>query len=60
MGLIMAFFPAIAQRYMRKITGSDDVAFAHFGTTGYVLSGMIGSLVGKGSKSTEEMDLPKN
>lgn len=60
MGLIMAFFPAIAQRYMRRITGSDDVAFGHFGTTAYVLSGAIGSLVGKGSKSTEEMNLPKN
>ncbi|WP_460900620.1 PTS transporter subunit IIC, partial [Staphylococcus aureus] len=27
---------------------------------GYVLSGFVGSLVGKGSKSTEEMKLPKN
>lgn len=60
LGLIMAFFPALAQRYMRKITGSDDVAFGHFGTIGYVLSGWIGSKVGKGSRSTEEMNLPKN
>ncbi len=28
----MAFFPAIAQRYMRRITGNDDIAFGHFGT----------------------------
>ncbi|MGC6386284.1 PTS ascorbate transporter subunit IIC [Ewingella sp. S1.OA.A_B6] len=60
LGLIMAFFPALAQRYMRKITGSDDVAFGHFGTIGYVLAGWIGSKVGKGSRSTEEMNLPKN
>ncbi|WP_122097540.1 PTS ascorbate transporter subunit IIC [Rahnella sp. Larv3_ips] len=60
LGLIMAFFPALAQRYMRKITGSDDVAFGHFGTIGYVLSGWIGSKVGKGSRSTEEMNMPKN
>ncbi|AEX51202.1 PTS ascorbate transporter subunit IIC [Rahnella aquatilis] len=60
LGLIMAFFPSLAQRYMRKITGSDDVAFGHFGTIGYVLSGWIGSKVGKGSRSTEEMNLPKN
>ena len=45
---------------MKKITGSNDVGFGHFGTLGYVLSGAIGQVVGKGSKSTEEMDLPKN
>lgn len=60
LGLIMAFFPAIAQPYMRKITGSDDIGFGHFGTVGYVLSGWIGSKTGKHSRSTEEMNLPKN
>lgn len=60
LGFIMAFFPAIAQPTMRKIIGSDDVAFGHFGTVGYVLSAWVGSLVGKNSKSTEEMTLPKN
>ncbi|HHQ6614490.1 TPA: PTS ascorbate transporter subunit IIC [Serratia fonticola] len=60
LGLVMAFFPAIAQRYMRRITGNDDIAFGHFGTLGYVLSGWIGSKVGKNSRSTEEMNLPKN
>ncbi len=60
LGFIMAFFPAIAQPVMRKIVGSDDVAFGHFGTVGYLLSAWVGSLVGKNSKSTEEMTLPKN
>lgn len=60
LGLVMAFFPAIAHRYMRRITDSNDVGFGHFGTLGYVLAGAIGQVVGKGSKSTEEMDLPKN
>ncbi|MDU5426073.1 MAG: PTS sugar transporter subunit IIC, partial [Clostridiales bacterium] len=60
LGMLMAFFPAIAQPYMRKIIGSDQVALAHTGTIGYVLSGWIGSVVGKGSKSTEEMNMPKN
>ncbi len=32
LGLVMAFFPALAQRYMRRITGTDDIAFGHFGT----------------------------
>lgn len=60
LGLVMAFFPALAQRYMRRITGNDEIAFGHFGTLGYVLSGWIGSVCGKGSRSTEEMNLPKN
>ncbi len=60
LGLVMAFFPALAQPFMRKITGSDDIAFAHFSTLGYVLSGLVGGVVGKKSKSTEEMKLPKN
>ncbi|PZD60008.1 PTS ascorbate transporter subunit IIC, partial [Pantoea ananatis] len=60
LGMLMAFFPALAQPYMRKIIGHDQVALAHTGTVGYVLSGWIGSLVGKGSKSTEEMNMPKN
>ncbi|TKI04808.1 PTS ascorbate transporter subunit IIC [Martelella alba] len=60
LGIIMAFFPALAHRYMRRITGNDDVAFGHFGTLGYVLSGWIGGLAGKNSRSTEEMSLPKN
>ena len=60
LGFIMAFFPAIAQPTMRKITGTDDVAFGHFGTTGYVLSAWVGKMVGKGSSSTEEMEFSQN
>lgn len=59
LGFVMAFFPAIAQPTMRKITGTDDVAFAHFGTTGYVLSAWVGKMVGKDSQSTEEIDFPQ-
>lgn len=59
LGFVMAFFPAIAQPTMRKITGTDDVAFGHFGTLGYVLAAWVGKLVGKGSGSTEEINFPK-
>ena len=54
LGFVMAFFPA--QPTMRKITGTDDVAFGHFGTVGYVLSAWVGKVLGKNSKSTEEME----
>lgn len=60
LGLVMAFFPFIAQPYMRRITGSDDIAMGHFSSLGYVLSGAMGQLVGKGSKSTENMSLPRH
>lgn len=59
LGFTMAFFPAIAQPTMRKITGNDDIAFAHFSTITYVLSAKIGQLFGKNSRSTEEMKFPK-
>lgn len=59
LGLIMAFFPALAQPFMKKITGTDQVGFGHFSTLGYILSGYIGKFVGKKSKSTEEINFPK-
>lgn len=59
LGFIMAVFPAIAQPTMRKITGSDDVAFGHFSTVGYVFSAWIGSLVGNKEKSTEDINFPQ-
>ncbi|MGM0436059.1 MAG: PTS ascorbate transporter subunit IIC [Bacillota bacterium] len=59
LGLVMAFFPALAQPYMRKITGKDNIALGHFSTVTYVISSWIGSVVGKNSKSTEDIKFPK-
>jgi len=59
LGLTMVIFPAISQRTMREVTKSNDVAMGHFSSLGYALSGEIGALVGKGSKSTEELNFPK-
>ncbi|MCW7548933.1 PTS ascorbate transporter subunit IIC [Photorhabdus sp. APURE] len=59
-GVAMVFFPAIAHPYMKKITGSDDVAIGHFSTLSYVLSGFIGSKLGNKAYSTEEMNVPKS
>lgn len=60
LGLTMVIFPAIGQPFMRKIIGSDDIAFGHFSTFGAAVSGWVGSLVGKGSESTEEIKMPKS
>jgi ascorbate PTS system EIIC component len=60
LGLVMAVFPAIAQWAVRRLTGGDDFALGHFGTTGYVTAALIGRLVGRNSKSTEEIAFPKS
>ncbi|MBU3090159.1 PTS ascorbate transporter subunit IIC [Clostridium gasigenes] len=60
LGLTMSLMPAMAQPFMRKITGTDEVGFGHFGTFGYVLSALVGKVVGKGSKSTEKIKFPQS
>jgi PTS system ascorbate-specific IIC component len=55
----MVVMPAFAHPWMRKVTGGEAVAMGHFGSTGYILGGIAGQLVGKGSKSTEEMKVPQ-
>ncbi len=59
-GVAMVFFPAIAHPYMKKVTGSDDVAIGHFSTLSYVLAGFIGSKFGNKDHSTEDMNVPKS
>lgn len=59
LGLTMVVFPAIAHPTMKKITGTDEIGFGHFSSITYWLSGEVGKLVGKGSKSTEELNFPK-
>ena len=59
LGFIMAFFPAIAHPTMKKITGSDDVGFGHFGTVGYIFAAWIGKLIGNKEHTTEEINFPQ-
>lgn len=60
LGICMVLSPAILQPFMKKITGNDSVALGHFGGVSYAIAGYIGKVVGKGSKSTEEMNVPKS
>ncbi|WP_251640013.1 PTS ascorbate transporter subunit IIC, partial [Sporosarcina sp. NCCP-2716] len=60
LGALMVLSPAMLQPFTRKITGSDDFAIGHFGSFGYFVSAWVGILVGKGSKSTEELKVPKS
>ncbi|MFD1020266.1 PTS ascorbate transporter subunit IIC [Thalassobacillus hwangdonensis] len=60
LGSLMVLSPAMLQPFTRKVTGSDDFAVGHFGSIGYLVSAGVGKLVGKGSKSTEEIKVPKS
>ncbi|PUH31557.1 PTS ascorbate transporter subunit IIC [Klebsiella pneumoniae] len=51
---------ALAQPVVRRITGSDDVALGHFCTIGYLVQAAVAKVVGKGSRSTEDLELPDN
>lgn len=59
-GSLMVIMPAIAQRYTKKVMGTDQLAMGHFSTLSYVISGYIGSKFGDTSKSTEDINVPKS
>ncbi|MFC6355059.1 PTS ascorbate transporter subunit IIC [Luethyella okanaganae] len=58
LGIYLTLAPALAQPFMRKITGGDDVAFGHGQTLLNVGVGYFGKLIGDPSKSTEDYKLP--
>ncbi|MFC7061002.1 PTS ascorbate transporter subunit IIC [Halobacillus seohaensis] len=60
LGSLMVLSPAMLQPFTRKITGSDDFAVGHFGSIGYFVSAWVGKAVGKNSKSTEDIKVPKS
>ena len=59
LGAWSAISPAIGQKYTLKATDGDEIAMGHFGSLGYYMSAFIGSLVGKDSKSTEDIEIPE-
>ena len=58
-GIMAVAMPAIAQPVVRKITGNDEIALGHFCTIGYLVQTAVAKVVGKDSKSTEDIELPK-
>ncbi|MCK5753140.1 MAG: PTS ascorbate transporter subunit IIC, partial [Mycobacterium sp.] len=40
LGVVMVALPAISQPWTKRITGDDSIAIGHFGTLGYIASGI--------------------
>ena len=57
-GIYMTLAPALAQPIMRKITGSDEIAFGHGQTLLNMLGAWVGMLIGKPDDSAEKLELP--
>ena len=57
-GAYMTLAPALAQPVMRKITGTDEIAFGHGQTLLNMTCAWLGALVGNKERSTEDMKVP--
>ncbi len=51
--------PAITRPFVKKITGSDDFTIGHTAGFFIILGGLIGKVIGKKEKSTEDINIPK-
>ncbi|MCG8540241.1 MAG: PTS ascorbate transporter subunit IIC [Clostridia bacterium] len=58
-GIVLLLLPTIAQPIMRKITGSDSIAYGHLTTIGVVVSAYVGKLLGNTDESSEDIKLPE-
>jgi len=59
-GFYMTLAPALAQPIMRKITGSDEIAFGHGQTLLNMLGAWAGSLVGDPEDSAEKIEIKES
>ncbi len=59
-GVYMTLMPALAQPIMRKITGNDEIAFAHGQTLLNMLGAWVGKLIGKPDDSAEKVEVPQS
>lgn len=57
-GVSSILFPALAQPWVRKVTGNNDVAFGFWGSSAIWFSAWLGGLVGNKEKSAEDIKVP--
>ncbi len=54
-GTVSTIMPAFVHPFTKKVTGGAEFALGHFNTLGYITSAVVGKLVGKNSRTTEEI-----
>ncbi|PKO16303.1 MAG: PTS ascorbate transporter subunit IIC [Chloroflexi bacterium HGW-Chloroflexi-10] len=59
LGLISTILPALISKFVFALTGSRDFTIGHTTTIHAFLGALVGKLVGKGSKSLEEVKVPE-
>jgi PTS system ascorbate-specific IIC component len=60
LGLYWTFQPAVMNKYMKGVTGSDDLAYGHTSSIGCWLAAVLGKYVGKPEQSAEDIELPES
>ncbi|HET7626929.1 MAG TPA: PTS ascorbate transporter subunit IIC [Bacillales bacterium] len=60
LGTVSTMMPALVHPFMKKVTGGAPFALGHFNSLGYIVSSLIGKGVGKNSRTTEDIKVPKN
>ncbi len=65
LGLAMAMFPAVVQKTMTKVTGTEDIGFGHFSTVAHWIAIQVSKVANRKAikedrvKSTEDINFPK-
>jgi len=63
-GLVIGIYwtvqPAIMAKYMKGVTGNDDLGYGHTSAIGCWLAAFLGKFVGKPEDSTEDVELPES
>lgn len=59
-GISSIVFPALAQPFVRKVTGNDQVGFGFWGSSLVWATGWLGGKLGNKANSTEDLKVPKN
>ena len=57
LGVCGAALPSLAQPFMNKITGSDDIAMGHFNLIGYTFAGYVGKLFAKENENKDSSNV---
>ena len=59
-GIYWTVQPAIMNKYMKGVTGSEDLAYGHTSAIGCWLAAFLGKFVGKPEQSAEDVELPES